>query len=134
MKLNTDTVTFAVKKAKNEELKQVMFVVMVPNEVDAHGDITTAEEISKACHNFNAHCRKANLFHLVETNSFSIAESYIAPVDFVLGEKIVKAGTWLANLQVHDDDVWALVKSGDINGVSINALASVNKINEDNND
>lgn len=125
-----NTVTFAVKKAKNEDLKQVLFVVMVPDEVDAHGDVTSVQEVQKACHNFNEHCRKANLFHLVETDSFSIAESYIAPVDFVLGEKIVKSGTWLANLQIHDDDVWKLVKAGDICAVSINAIASVETLNE----
>ncbi len=129
-----NTVTFAVKKAKNEELKQVLFIAMVPDETDLHGDTTSAVEVSKACHNFNMYCRKANLFHLVETDSFSIVESYIAPVDFVLGEKIVKAGTWLVNLQVHTEDVWQLVKSNQINGVSISALASVQSLEEDNND
>jgi len=106
----------------------------LPDETDLHGDTTSVEEVSKACHNFNMHCRKANLFHLVETNSFSIAESYIAPVDFVLNTQIVKAGTWLVNLQVHSDDVWELVKAGDITGVSINALASVQNIKEEIND
>lgn len=120
-----------VTKSTNEELKQVMFIAMVPDEVDLHGDITTADEVRKACHNFNMHCMKANLFHLVETDTFTINESYIAPTDFVLGEKIVKAGTWLVNLQVLSDDVWTLVKSGNINGVSIGALASVEVLEEE---
>ena len=123
-----------VNKSTNEELKQVLYVAMCPDEVDLHGDITTADEVRKACHNFNMHCMKANLFHLVETDTFTIAESYIAPIDFILGEKIVKAGTWLVNLQVLSDDVWTLVKSGNINGVSIGALASVQKIEEETDD
>ena len=126
--------TIAVKKSKNEELKQVLYVVMAPDETDLHGDTTSPEEISKACHNFNLHCRQANLFHLVQTDSFSIVESYIAPVDFVLNEKVVKAGTWLSNLQIHDDQLWELIKSGDITGVSINALASVETLQEETND
>jgi len=120
-----------VSKAVNEELKQVLYVAMLPDITDLHGDNTTAEEVRKACHNFNQHCKKANLFHLIETDTFSVVESYIAPTDFVLGEVLVKSGTWLVNLQIHDDDVWELVKSGQINGVSIGALASVQTIEED---
>lgn len=120
-----------ISKATNEELMQVLYVAMVPDEVDLHGDVTTVDEVRKACHNFNQHCMKANLFHMVETDTFSIIESYLAPTDFILGDKLVKANTWLVNLQVHDDDVWSLVKSGQINGVSIGALASVQPIEED---
>lgn len=123
-----------ISKATNEELMQVLYVAMMPDEVDLHGDVTTESEVRSACHNFNQHCMKANLFHLVETDTFSIVESYIAPTDFILGEKLVKAGTWLVNLQVHDDTVWELVKSGQINGVSIGALASVQDIEEDTDD
>lgn len=119
-----------VNKAVDEELKQVLYVAMLPDSTDLHGDNTTAEEVRKACHNFNQHCMKANLFHLVETDSFSIAESYIAPADFILGEVLVKAGTWLVNLQIHDDDVWELVKSGEICAVSIGALATVEVVDE----
>ena len=110
-------------KKSDEELKQVLFVVMTPDVVDAHGDVTSASEIAKACHNFNQFCGKANLLHLVETSSFSIVESYIAPVDFDVEGNSITKGTWLANLQVHDETLWELVKSGDINGVSIGAKA-----------
>ena len=136
--LNTEDQLLGVKlpvtKAVDEELKQAMFIAMVPDEVDLHGDVTTEAEVRKACHNFNSSCMKANLFHLVETDTFSIAESFIAPSEFVLGEKIIKKGTWLVNLQIHSDDVWELVKSGKINGVSIGALATVQEIDEDTDD
>lgn len=122
---------YPVKKSLDEELKQVLFIAMVPDEVDLHGDTTSVEEVRKACHNFNQYCRKANLFHLVQTDSFSIVESYIAPVDFVLNDKVVKAGTWLTNLQVHSDDVWELVKSGEICAVSIGAMADIEKLEDD---
>lgn len=122
--------TTQVAKAVNDELKQVTFVVMVPDEVDLHGDITTEAEVRKACFNFNKHCGTANLFHLTETDTFEFAESYVAPTDFLLGEREVKKGTWLATLQIHDDELWEGVKSGDFNGLSIGAMASVETLKD----
>lgn len=117
-----------VAKALNEELKQATFIVMVPDEVDLHGDICSEEEVRKACHSFNKHSMRANLFHLVETDSFEFAESYIAPVDLTLGDKEVRKGTWLCTIQCLDDNLWTLIKSGDICAVSIGAVASVEDI------
>ena len=120
-----------ITKAVDEELKQATFIVMVPDEVDAHGDTTTEDEVRKACHNFNKYSMKANLFHLVETSTFEFCESYCCPTDFVLGDKFVKKGTWLATVQALDDNLWELIKSGDINGLSIGALAAVETIEEE---
>lgn len=119
-----------IVKSRNQEKKQVTFVVMVPEEVDAHGDITSAEEIAKACHNFNTFCGVANLFHMVETDTFDIVESYIAPTEFTLDEHLIKQGTWLAVLQVKDETVWELIKSGDLCGLSIGAIGVATSINE----
>lgn len=122
--------TVQVVKSVNEELKQATFIVMIPDEVDLHGDITSEDEVRKACHNFNKFCGNANLFHVAQTEKFEFAESYIAPTDFVLGDKFVKKGTWLTTLQILDDTLWELVKSGEVNGVSIGAIASVTNIEE----
>jgi hypothetical protein len=121
----------SITKSVDEELKQATFIVMVPDEVDAHGDTTTEAEVRKACHNFNKYSMKANLFHLVETSTFEFCESYCCPTDFVLGDKFVKKGTWLATVQSLDDNLWELIKSGDINGLSIGALAAVETIEEE---
>lgn len=117
-----------VAKALNEELMQATFIVMVPNEVDAHGDVTSEEEVRKACHNFNKHSMQANLFHMVQTETFEFAESYILPTDMILGEHMVTKGSWLCTIQCLDDELWALIKSGDICAVSIGALAHVEDI------
>lgn len=117
-----------VNKATNEELMQATFVVMVPGEVDLHGDITSEAEVAKACHNYNKFSMRCNLFHMVETDTFEMAESYISPVDFVLGEKFVKKGTWLCTVQVIDKNLWSLIKSGEICSVSIGAMAKVEEI------
>lgn len=119
-----------VAKAVNEELKQATFIVMVPDEVDAHGDTTSVDEVRKACHNFNKYSMQANLFHLAKTDTFEFAESFIAPVDMAIGDKLVSKGTWLCTVQCLDDGLWELIKSGEVCGVSIGALASVEQIEE----
>jgi len=121
----------SVSKAVNEELKQVTYVAMLPDSVDLHGDYTSEEEVRKAKESFNRSNMQANLFHVAMTDKFSVIESYLAPVDFILGDNFVKKGTWLMTLQVHDDDVWTLIKAGEINGISIGALASVETIEEE---
>ena len=114
-----------ITKSTNQELMQATFVVMVPDEVDLHGDITSEEEVRKACHNYNVNCRQANLFHIAKTNSFDIVESYLAPVDMMLDDKFIKKGTWLCTVQCLDPKLFDLIKSGEINGVSIGAMAKV---------
>lgn len=131
MKNNTQE-TVQVVKSVNEELKQATFIVLAPDEVDLHGDIISEEEVRKACYNFNKYSNQANLFHITKTATFEFAESFIAPVDFVLGDTLVSKGTWLATVQVLNDDLWELVKTGEVNGLSIGALASTEKVEDDN--
>jgi len=112
-----------IAKSLNEELKQATFLVLSPDEVDLHGDIYSADEVRKACHNYNQYCRKANLFHLEQTDAFDIVESYIAPVDMVVNDVVIKAGAWMSVVQVNDDDLWEGIKDNTITGVSIGAYA-----------
>lgn len=121
----------SVSKALDEELRQATFLVLSPNEVDLQGDIYDEDEVRKACHGFQTHCRKANLFHMVETDLANIVENYIAPADFYLGEQFIKKGSWLQVWQMEDDELWGLVKSGEINGVSIGCPANYEDLSDD---
>lgn len=123
-----DSKSMLVKKSTNEELMQATFVVMVPDEVDLHGDIISEEEVRKACHNFNKFCRQPNLMHIRKTTSFEFAESYILPIDAEIEGREIKKGSWLCTVQCLNPDVWELIKSGEINGVSIGAVAKVEEI------
>ena len=105
-------------------LKQAMFVALSPDEVDAHGDIYDENEVRDACHNFNVFCRKSNLMHLQDTESFTVVESYISPIDLVIGETFVKKGSWLTVLQFNSDYVWNGVVNGEFTGVSIGCKAT----------
>lgn len=125
-----------ITKSVDEEQRVALFIVLEPQDedftLDAHGDTYSAEEIRKACRSFNQHSMKANLFHQVETEDAVIVESYIAPVEFTLDNQIVKAGTWLQSFYFPETEtgelLWQAVKSGEINGVSIQCLCSVEEI------
>lgn len=123
-----------ITKALDEEKRMALFVVLEPQDGDTtddlHGDTYTAEEVEKACNNFNTHCNTANIFHQVETEEAQIVQSFITPASFELDDgRVIKKGAWLQWFYFPETDtgdaLWEGVKSGDINGVSINALATV---------
>ena len=124
-------VKLPITKAVDEELKQVTYVAMIPDHTDLHGDYTSEQEVRKAKESFNKSMMRANLFHMTMTDTFSVIESYLAPCDMILNSQFVKKSTWLMTLQVHNDDVWQMIKDDEITGISIGALASVEKIDSD---
>ena len=125
-----------ITKSVDVEERRALFVAMEPEVEDAHGDITSAEEIEKACNNFNKHCMKANLFHRVETDAVEIQQSFITPTDiqFENGREI-KKGSWLMWMHFPKDNetsdvLWEMVKSGEVNGISIGGQGYVEEIEE----
>lgn len=123
-----------VTKALDVEQRRALFVVLEPETVDLHGDIYSAEEVEKACINFNTHCNKANLFHQVEIETAKIEQSFISPAEFTLDDgRVIQKGTWLQWFYFpsgndESDKLWNQVKSGDICGVSIGCRAYVEKL------
>lgn len=118
-----------IEKSTNEMERKALFVVLSPDEVDAHGDTYSSKEIEKGMQSFNRHCMKANLFHMVETQEAEIVQSYTTPVDMYIGEKFIKKGTWLQEWAFPETEVgeklWQAALSGEINSVSIGCTANV---------
>lgn len=121
-----------IEKAADEAERKALFVVLEPEVVDEHGDIYSAKEVEKAMLNFNKHSMKANLFHMVETQDAEIQQSYTAPSDMYIGEKLVQKGTWLQSWYFPETEIgeklWQGVVSGEFNGVSINAMAATEEL------
>lgn len=117
---NTNAQTTSLIKAKDNQLKQGLYVVLVPDVPDAHGDVFTKEAIRKACHSFNQHNPPSNLFHVMNTDSFSTLESFIAPVDMDIDGEVIKEGSWLQKYQF-SDALWDEVLADKFSGVSISA-------------
>lgn len=121
-----------VAKALNTELKQVTYIAMRADHTDAHGDYTSADEVRKAKESFNrALLQKqtmSNLFHMFETDSYDVIESYLSPSDMTLNGHFVKKGDWLMTLQIHSDEIWQMIKNEELVGLSIGALARVENL------
>lgn len=126
-----------IVKSLNEEKRLATFLVLEPQDEDLttsdlHGDWYDADTVESACHDFNRFCRKANLFHLVDTTAFEFVESYITETEMNLGETFIKKGSWLAKIYVSDSEsgnlVWESIKSGEFNGLSVQCEGFVSDI------
>ncbi len=111
------------------ELRYVLGIVLEPDVVDAQDDTYSAEEIRKTAWDYLVHFRNVGLMHRGFVNGkVRLVESYVAPADFdVDGTKIAK-GTWMMGLQFVDDELWNMVKTGQLTGLSIGGWAKKNPI------
>lgn len=108
------------KLESGEEERFILGVVLEPDTVDSQGDTISAEQIRLACHRYMENHANVGLQHQVFVNGkVKILENYLAPVDFTIGDQLIKAGTWLMAFRVLDDSIWAAVKEGLLNGLSI---------------
>lgn len=120
-----------------EELDEEMVsyeVVYEPMVKDAHGEWMTEATIADACDNFNHYLEKgvvnANLFHLKETDAFTIESTWVQKefdVKVIQTGEIIKAGTWVAKLRYNDEELWNLKKQGILGGVSIGGRGVINQ-------
>ena len=120
-----------IVKANLEE-RTITGVVLQPEVVDAQGDIMSADVIRDAAHKFlAAHNRttKLGLMHKNFKPNFELFESYVTPVDLVIGDNHVKAGSWIIVVHVLVKKIWDQVKAGKLTGFSIGGKAKVNKLN-----
>ena len=126
-----------VQEQKPETLDEEMVsyeVIYEPFTKDAHGEWMSDVTIQKACDNFNKNLEKGivqpNLFHLKDTEAFTIESTWIQKeldVKVIQTDEIIKAGTWVAKIRYNDADLWQLKKSGVVGGVSIGAVGTINQ-------
>ena len=119
-----------VMKKVDDEQQRILGVVLEPDTFDLHKDIYSASEVELACKCFGEQCMNANLQHVVNIASDAcvIEKSFIQNVDCMIGEQVVKAGTWLQQWKINDPDIWDLVKSGDFTGFSVGCVAKYEDI------
>lgn len=119
------TVETAIAKA--DSTRQIAYgVVLEPctaDDPDTQGDWYTAEDIEVAAHGFMAEVTKGtgfgDLLHDETTRAGYPVESFIAPVDFPLGDQVVKAGSWVMGMHYPDADLWSRIVKGELSAFSI---------------
>jgi len=104
--------------------RYVLGIVLEPEVVDAQGDIYSPDEVRQAAHRFMEECGGLGLMHRLRVNGQGkVLESYLAPVDFAVGEPRVRKGTWLLAVRILSDGLWNEVKEGKLTGFSIGGSA-----------
>lgn len=100
----------------------VLFVALVPMEVDRNGDMITEEEITKTAHDFvrNLAKKAVNIDHQDNTDivTAEFVESFIAPVDIQVGLETIPKWSWVVGIRF-DDATYKAIQDGDFVGISI---------------
>lgn len=121
------SITVPILKSKNDQ--QIVYgVVSEPDTIDLQGDRLSESEIRKACHRFMMTSQRIGKEHNGPAKA-DIIESYIAPVDFSCNGQTVRKGSWIMAVKIHDPELWAAVKKGDITGFSIAGTGTRTPIN-----
>lgn len=120
-----------VLKSINVEEQKAIEVVYKPDCKDAHEEWMSASTIEKGEASFRNNEVSSNLFHLVETDRFSITKSWLLDkdTDFQVdtNTKTLSKGTWLAEVHYSDNALWELKKSNELGGLSLGGYGDVNK-------
>lgn len=108
-----------VNIVKTEAEKQLVYgVVLEPDTEDTQGDVISKEDIEETMHDYMENSRVVGLQHQIKTDSVPV-ESYIAPVDFNIGDSKIKKGSWVQVTKIKNSNIWAGIKKGTITGYSI---------------
>lgn len=109
-----------VKIAARDDEKQIVYgEVLIPDSVDSQGDTITVEEIEKAAHKYALTPMIIGEGHLKEAKARPV-ETFIHNPEIM---KNVKPGSWLMAIKISDDELWRMVKEGEMTGLSIGAVA-----------
>lgn len=113
-------------KLASEEQQMVWAEVYAPNTPDADGDIMSAEDIQKMAYKFMREKKtdRVDLQHNNKVvNGATVIESFIARK----GDPHFIEGSWVVGIHVADKQVWGMIKKGEINGFSMEAMVTRRK-------
>ena len=108
-----------IKKLDQEE--QVVFgEVYAPGFPDSQNDFMSPEEIKKMAYNFVRKGLASNIDvnHTQMPSGSYVVESFIARE----GDPTFIPGSWVLGVKVPDPTVWQMVKSGELNGFSLDGI------------
>lgn len=116
------------KQDENEE-RFVFGEVLIPEEIDAHGDIYSIKEVRFAAHFFMEKFGNTGLMHEQFINEDAIIiETFVAPVNMTIEGRKIKKGTWLIGMRILSEALFEDIKAGRLTGFSIGGIATVQEL------
>lgn len=110
-------------KLGSDEKRIVWGEVYIPDVPDTDGEFMDAESIEKMAYSFmsNLRLKMIDAHHSnQEIKGAVVVESFVARK----GDPDFIPGAWVVGVHVPDDDMWAKIKKGEINGFSMEALVT----------
>ncbi len=115
-------------KSVNVEERKCLEVMFEANKKDAHGNWYTEAEIAKGKVSYDNNVVPSNLFHMVETDSFEVTETFLLEEDTTYDNGVsVNKGSMMSWTHYLDDALWEFKKSNSLGGLSPGFLGDVNK-------
>jgi hypothetical protein len=108
----------SIRVAKLDDEEQLVFgEVYAPAPPDSQGDFMVRQEIKKMAYEFlrKGFVGNIDVQHTREDTGCYVVESFIARD----GDPIFIPGAWVLGVKVPDPAIWSLVKSGELNGFSL---------------
>lgn len=104
----------------DEELQIVWGEVYAPNAPDSQGDFMTPEAIRNMAYSFmeNMRLRNIDVQHSQTQSGAFIVESFIAREE----DPTFIPDAWVIGVKIPDPILWAMVKSGELNGFSLDGF------------
>ncbi len=123
--LNKDDVDIEADILKADNEQRIAWGVAYPCQPlgwkDTQSDWADETQIAKMAWNFMRNSRRYDVQHqrAATPDEAVVVESYLAPVDFTLGEHTVTKGSWVVATHFPNEASWQLVKSGQVKAYSI---------------
>lgn len=115
------TVTKSLQIKKQDEEQQLVYgEVYAPGFPDSQGDFMTIETIQEMAHGFmrKGLVNKIDVQHSQQESGCYVVESFIARE----GDPTFIPGSWVLGVKIPDQEIWGLVKSGELNGFSLDGF------------
>lgn len=130
-KTTSHSVRLPVTICKTDAKRRIVYAeVYRPGMIDTHGDMMQREDVTKMAHRWLS---KKNLETRIDTqhdqksNGSRSVESFVARK----GDPDFSEDAWVLGVHIPEDDVWAKVENGELNGFSVEMLVYKQEIEVD---
>lgn len=116
--------TFEVSKSGEDHF--LLGPVLVPDVIDRQGDVVSAEEIAKACADYNQGAKLVFRDHERPLDGAEVIESYVTPGPMEVNGVRIPAGSWVCKCRV-SREIHDAARRGAVKGFSVGGAAELER-------